>query len=124
MRCKKYIYIIFVLIGIGLVFSFSMFDAQTSGVMSDSLGMWIVERFPAVLEHVPDFYQKIRKVAHFAEFFVLGVGMYLVFRQSEVKHKVVWSVVLCVLVGCMDETIQFFFGSHYFVVDRNNKCKR
>ena len=60
MRCKKCIYIIFVLIGIGLIFSFSMFDAQTSGVMSDSLGMWIVERFPAVLEHVPDFYQKIR----------------------------------------------------------------
>ena len=113
MKYKKYIYIIITLLGICLIFSFSLYDAQASSVMSDKVGQIILERFPFIAEHVPgdlvaNFGLNIRKWAHFIEFFVLGVFVYLIFRQTVVRHKILVAFALCVLVGVMDESIQCF----------------
>ena len=81
--------------------------------MSDKVGQIILERFSFIAEKVPEdvvanFCLNIRKWAHFVEFFVLGVFVYLIFRQTVVRHKILVAFVLCVLVGVMDESIQCF----------------
>ena len=49
-----------------------------------------------------------RKCAHFAEYFVLGIFSANMFSEMGIKHKVLFSIGLCMLVAAIDETLQRF----------------
>lgn len=49
-----------------------------------------------------------RKLAHFAEFFILGCFSYSFIKS--IKSKPLYVLIYCLLVAITDETIQFFVG--------------
>lgn len=59
------------------------------------------------------FHHFIRKVAHFSEYAILGV--FTISWMKEFINQPKFSVILCFLVACIDETIQ------YFVPGRSNQ---
>jgi len=114
---KKYIYGILTAIWIGVIFSFSLQIADKSTMLSDGVGELILENTSSQLLEESSlwgemewklFHTVIRKCGHFAEFFVLGSLMILTIKQTNVHHKRMISVFLCVLVASVDETIQLF----------------
>ena len=114
---KKYLYMTLTIIWIGIIFSFSLQVAEKSTVVSDSVGELILEKAPSNLvsestawtETERDrFHAVVRKCAHFIEFFILGMFMILTMNQTKVTRVMRISLVLCVVVAAMDETLQLF----------------
>lgn len=114
---KKYVLIILTVLWICLIFSFSLQPAEESSQLSSGFGAWLMEHVLSVFSDVFDtmsaqqldnFHFIIRKCAHFSEFFVLGVLMYLTLGQVIVVHRAGAALGLCMLVAAMDETIQLF----------------
>ena len=50
----------------------------------------------------------IRKSAHFAEYFLLGVLLALDVRKKEIRRLIGWLIVAALLVALTDETIQYY----------------
>ena len=50
----------------------------------------------------------VRKLAHFTEYFILGVLMFLSVNETSISRKEIVTIILCVLVASCDETIQLF----------------
>lgn len=94
-----------------LIFSFSM----QSGEESSQISGGIVSRLVDLL-FSPDFaYAEqleflIRKLAHFTEYFVLGVLVLQTLKQTRCPRQVIVGLLICVLVASCDETIQLFSG--------------
>ncbi len=111
------IFLILTIFWIGLIFSFSLQPADVSSEMSSGLGKKLLEAFvPELLEELESMsgeqlglmHHLLRKCAHFAEYFVLGVLMMLTLLQVLLKKNVVTGIGLSMLVAAMDETIQRF----------------
>lgn len=114
---RKLFFTVALCVWIGFIFSFSLHDAQKSSVISNAVGQTIIENASTSVSNHFDtmsqyeraqFNKFVRKCGHFAEFFVLGVLMYLTVSQTSITYKAVVTFALCALVGAMDETIQLF----------------
>ena len=93
------------------IFSFSMQSGEESsqisgGVVSMLIGLFFSHDF-AYIDQLEFF---IRKLAHFTEYFVLGVLVLQTLKQTKCPKQVLVSLVICVLVASCDETIQLFSG--------------
>lgn len=55
----------------------------------------------------------IRKLAHFSEFFILGVLMLLLIKEFRSKHPYILSSILCFIYACSDEIHQLFIENRY-----------
>jgi VanZ family protein len=49
----------------------------------------------------------VRKTAHFTEFLILGILVFLTFRAFEIKN-IYWMILLCFIYACSDEIHQLF----------------
>lgn len=114
---KKHLYIFLTCLWICMIFSFSLQSGEDSGQISSGFGAWLVEHVFSIfsdmfesmsVEQMDIFHLIIRKCAHFAEFFVLGVLMIQTLMQTKVVHKAGIGMLLCILVAVTDETIQLF----------------
>lgn len=114
---KKYIYGLLTAFWICVIFSFSLQPADQSQQLSDGVGMLILKYVLSELLEVSTSWSEmewsifgtvIRKCAHFTEYFVLGVLMMLAVNQTKLSLKQIISLILCVLVASVDETIQLF----------------
>lgn len=114
---KKTIYLLFTLLWVAVIFSFSLQPANTSSQVSRGVGCWLVETF------VPSFTEKLatmrvekleflhtllRKVGHFSEYFILGILAALNVLQTKLRYRKLSALSFCVLVATVDETIQLF----------------
>lgn len=50
----------------------------------------------------------IRKAAHFTIYFVLGTIVFLLINTYNINNKVLISIILCFIFGCLDELHQVF----------------
>lgn len=50
----------------------------------------------------------IRKLAHFSIYFLLGIFVYNIFLLTNTKHKLLLSIIFCILYAIGDETHQLF----------------
>lgn len=50
----------------------------------------------------------VRKIAHFTIFFILGVFMYLFISTFDIPHRMIISIVLCLICAILDESHQIF----------------
>ena len=112
---KRYVFSILVVLWICLIFSFSLQSGEDSSQLSSGFGAWLIEHVLSIFsldtmsaEQLDMFHFLIRKCAHFTEFFILGVLMYLSTREWLVARRVLIPMVLCTLVAAMDESIQLF----------------
>ena len=50
----------------------------------------------------------IRKMAHFAEYFILGILMSMTIRETKCKSRILMPWAIATIVAACDETIQLF----------------
>lgn len=97
----------------------SLQPADVSSETSLGFGEWLVETFLAgqmdkihamSAEQIAFWHHVLRKCAHFIEYMILGVLMYMTWSHSLWKYgcKVICNICTCVAVACIDETIQLF----------------
>ena len=100
-----------------VIFSFSLQPADVSSEMSSGLGKMLLETFvPELLEELGNMsgeqlglmHHLLRKCAHFAEYFGLGVLVMITLLQTILKKKIAMGIGLSMLVATVDETIQRF----------------
>ena len=100
------------------IFSRSMLSKEDSSAESRAVGGIMAIIFPEGTK-LGDFVQNnIRKIAHFVEFFVLGVELSL-FAHLSMKRKpyVLFSYLFLFVVAFLDETIQIFSGRGPSIID-------
>ena len=95
-----------------IIFTFTLQPGNTSSNLSGSILSKILAWFaPDILNDAGKLYlwhSVFRKCAHFAEYFVLGIFSANMFSEMGIKHKVLFSIGLCMLVAAIDETLQRF----------------
>ena len=124
---RKTISIILLLLWMTVIFMFSSYGSvksnDTSGkVISSAIS---VKDKVTNNETKPETKKKIvrklnysvRKSAHVFEYFVLGVLALNVFDAFNVKRKVLFAIILCVLYAASDEFHQLFTGRTASVTD-------
>lgn len=95
-----------------IIFSMSMQTATESSAVSGGLLQKLLAEIKNIFGIELDFrmfHNLFRKLAHFTEFFMLGI-LSAGFLKS-IKIKPLYSLIYCLLVACADETIQYFTGA-------------
>ena len=101
---------ILTLLWVAVIFSFSFQPADASSHMSSSvlqkLFAWLLDSMSQ--EQLDFWHTVLRKCAHFAEFFILGLLVTTTLLEIKGKLLVLLAIALCVCVASVDETIQLF----------------
>jgi len=101
---KKIINIILVIIWMIFIFIMSSFTATTSSSQSG----FFVNLISNILniDNIDIISFIIRKLAHFTEYFILGL---LVFNMIKCYNKkIIWAIIICILYAISDEVHQIF----------------
>lgn len=102
----KLIHPILTLLWIGVIFTFSLSSGAESSLQSGMIVSFVRSAFSAL--HIPtegyDLVFWIRKLAHFTEYFILGLSM--VNTVKALNKRLLFALVF--LVPIIDESIQFF----------------
>ena len=112
-RSKSYyMYLLLMVATMILIFFFSSQNGEDSSKVSNSVLQAIMGWFDRILP-VPllEFLkQKIRKVAHFSVYCLLGIFATLWMRQTKIKKKAAFPAawILAVVYACTDELHQLF----------------
>lgn len=94
-----------------LIFSFSMQSGEDSSQISGGIVSRLVDMlFPKGFAYAEQLEFFIRKLAHFTEYFILGVLVLLTLKQTRCPKQILVCFLICVLVASCDETIQLFSG--------------
>ena len=108
------------LIAATLLFIFiqSMIPPETSKAESDAVGGFIEEIIPPDTEVGAFVKVNLRKIAHFTEFFILGleVSIYLILFTKK-PHLKLLSLPTALITAFFDESIQMFSGRGPSVFD-------
>jgi VanZ family protein len=115
---KKIISIILVLVWMGLIFSFSNANGESSGSMSRRVIVIITETITNIkdgteeMDKIVDRYQLfVRKGAHFFIYFVLAFLVMNSLYIWDIKTKtLIISGVICILYAISDELHQYFIA--------------
>ena len=120
-RILQVVLTLLTLLLIGWIFSNSLKTASESSSQSSKVRGWIQTFFDALFPgggievsgHI------IRKVAHFSEYALLGLMLYLTYRAYTAKKLWLWIPALIgLVVPFCDEGLQFFFGGQSSRADR------
>ena len=111
MNYKLIIYTCLTIAWILFIFSFSMQSGEESSQISGGIVSQVLAIvFPQGFAYAEQLEFLIRKLAHFAEYFVLGVLVLQTLKQTRCPRQVIVGLLICVLVASCDETIQLFSG--------------
>lgn len=109
---NKYFYIPLILWMI-IIFYFSHQPVNESSQLSEGISKPIVEKLESniktdIVEEKFDYL--IRKIAHFTEYMILGILMYIASSKNNIPRnkKVLWCILLCALYAITDEVHQAF----------------
>ncbi len=118
MKIKTIIKSIILILWIITIFSFSLQKSNETTKTSTSFTKTIIttvlnitntyKNDNQVNDLVEEFHPIIRKVAHFTEFFILGIFTLLVFKDLNIKNIYFYSIIFCLLIAISDESIQLF----------------
>ncbi len=117
MKLKKYLFknMLYILVVAWMVaiFYFSHQPVNKSSELSGGISGLIVDKLEGVLKTDLDnglFEHLTRKFAHFTEYMILGILMYIVFSRNKVfsSKRMLVCVIICVLYAISDEIHQYF----------------
>ncbi len=117
MKSRKYIFLILTLAWVAVIFSFSLQPATVSDGTSLSFLHKMVKIFvPWWLDELENITTTqliilnviVRKCAHFAEYFILGILTTTTMLHMKWKHQWLYSIGFCVGIACIDEFLQLF----------------
>lgn len=103
---KNKISIILVILWIILIFIMSSFDANSSSNQSNFIVDIVVNILK--IDNIELLSLIIRKLAHFTEYFILGILVINMFNRNNISNKYLISIILCIIYACTDEIHQFF----------------
>ena len=101
MSKRQKLYLALTVLWLCVIWGHSMMPAESSGNESNFLADWLMQYLPWMNDYV------IRKVAHFAEYMVLGGLVFGAFPQRG-RTAMIESLFAGFLAAFLDETIQLF----------------
>ena len=108
---KRTLYMCMTLLWIFVIFSFSLQNGEESGQLSGGIVSWVVEMFSLTkFMELDTIHFLIRKMAHFTEYFILGMFTLLTLLQTRYSKKWMIGTLFCMMIASCDETIQLFVG--------------
>ncbi len=117
MKVKTIIKIILVILWMFVIFSFSSADGNTSSSMSNRFIIRLTETVKRqklteaekekILERFDPF---VRKAAHFIEFFILAILVFITLKDFNLTNKdlLTYTMLICILYATSDELHQLF----------------
>lgn len=110
---KKYILYLLLCLWLGIIFFFSNQPGVISIKQSDSIIYKITDivskKDEETIKHLSTKWTfLIRKTAHFLEFFILGLIIYLVLDIRKIKYTLITAIILAILFASLDEIHQLF----------------
>ena len=84
----------------------SSFDANNSSNQSNFIVDIVVNILK--IDNIELLSLIIRKLAHFTEYFILGILVINMFNRNNISNKYLISIILCIIYACTDEVHQFF----------------
>ena len=113
---KKAIYLILVLLTLTGIFLLSNQSSKDSNKISKYIVNKGVVLYTEVTKKQIDnkmidrlnYY--VRKVAHFTEYFILGIFIYLLFNSFDSSNRLLYSLILCFVFALIDELHQKLTG--------------
>lgn len=103
---KNKISIILVILWMILIFIMSSFNANSSSNQSNFIVDIVVNILK--IDNIELLSLIIRKLAHFTEYFILGILVINMFNRNNISNKYLISIILCIIYACTDEIHQFF----------------
>jgi len=96
-----------------IIFYFSHQPVNESSQLSEGISKPIVEKLESIIKTdivEEKFDYLIRKIAHFTEYMILGILMYIASSKNNIPRnkKVLWCILLCALYAITDEVHQAF----------------
>ncbi len=104
MKNKKSL--ILVILWMILIFIMSSFDDNSSSNQSNFIVDIVVNILK--IDNIELLSLIIRKLAHFTEYFILGILVINMFNRNNISIKYLISIILCIIYACTDEIHQFF----------------
>ena len=104
MKNKKSL--ILVILWMILIFIMSSFDDNSSSNQSNFIVDIVVNILK--IDNIELLSLIIRKLAHFTEYFILGILVINMFNRNNISNKYLISIILCIIYACTDEIHQFF----------------
>lgn len=115
MSKKLLIYILLSILCMITIFTFSSKNTNESNGTSKGLIKYFVHTYEKVFDKdideeviITKLNYPIRKLAHYSIYLLLGIFIYNIFLLTGVKHKVLLSVLVCMIYAITDETHQLF----------------
>lgn len=108
---QKFLAWVALLVWMGVIFYFSHQSGDASMQLSDG----ILDSFKSLFQNFLDYHTLsyiVRKIAHFTEYFILGLLIYHLVKQYRVisKTEIIWMILFCVIYAMSDEFHQVFIG--------------
>lgn len=115
MKKRIILYIILTIVCMITIFYFS----SRNTIESNGTSKWLIKYFVTIYEKVTKsnvneeliinkLNYPVRKLAHFSIYFLLGIIIYLLFLQTNLKRKLLISISLCIIYAFFDEVHQLF----------------
>lgn len=125
MVSKRIIYTTLLIIWMIVIFMFSNQNGKESKSVSDKVTSNVIDAVEVVTKDdvsddkrnniIKDSRFVVRKLAHFSLYFILGILSYLTISSYNISNRViVYSLLLCFLYACSDETHQMFSDGRTF----------
>ena len=98
----------------------SMFPPELSEEQSDAVGGFLSQIIPADTPLGAFIFDNLRKIAHFAEYGLLGaeIAVYVLISDDKLRPKqALLSLTVGPVLGFVDETVQIFSGRGPAIVD-------
>ena len=110
-KLQKFLAWLALLVWMGVIFYFSHQSGDASMQLSDG----ILDSFKSLFQNFLDYHTLsyiVRKIAHFTEYFILGLLIYHLVKQYRVisKTEIIWMILFCVIYAMSDEFHQVFIG--------------
>lgn len=110
-KLQKFLAWLALLVWMGVIFYFSHQSGDASMQLSDG----ILDLFKSLFQNFLDYHTLsyiVRKIAHFTEYFILGLLIYHLVKQYRVisKTEIIWMILFCVIYAMSDEFHQVFIG--------------
>ena len=114
---KKLLLWLLVLASAGMIYLFSAQEASVSNQVSGRVVKAVIRiaepdyhRMPAELQRITfsRYDTIVRKIAHFTEFLLLGLGLSLLLYAYGLKYSPLWACILGGIYACLDEFHQYF----------------
>lgn len=103
---KKIVNLILLIIWMILIFTMSSFNAIESSNQSGSIVMFISNILN--IDDLEFLSLLIRKIAHFTEYFILGILTINCFKDYKLNNIFIYSLLFCIFYACTDEVHQLF----------------